>query len=303
MAGCAQCLQGVAGAPRELGGAGGLHGAPGPEGISHHRLFGGFGRRQSAPVHPVLRAPRTRKDRLFQVHHRGWARPGVGAGRGPPALRSRAEAWPALRGAGAQRPALGGGRGAPEDGPPCHLCARPQAFGPLHGPRLCAAQQGPAGHSRRHRQYREGRDRDPAHRRPGPGAHPGRGGVRPQLRRLGPRPAQGEDGRSGLEGRDGGALRAQQGHHDRLCRERGDPEPRPRRLCDDRRAGRWQEGAQLGRQGHPMVHRLRSRPHRLLRQGRRPRLRALACKRRAGRGGRGAARGPQQRHSRARQDG
>ena len=84
--------------------------------------------------------------------------------------------------------------------------------------------------------------------------------------------------REDLHRRDGRAAEAQRGGDDRASRHRGRRHAEARRLRDDRQAV-----AEVARgrtiPGDAVVHRLRPRPHRLLRRRRRARLRALAGRR------------------------
>ena len=124
----------------------------------------------TAPVHPVLRAPGRRPDRLVAVFHGRRQGPAGRHRRSPPDLPRRPRARQALRGAGARRPAVGRRREAGEDGRARRLCEGPRSVRARHGTRLCVAQPRPAGHPARHRQHRQGQRRGLSHRRPQPGA-------------------------------------------------------------------------------------------------------------------------------------
>ena len=146
-----------------------------------------------------------------------------------------------------------------------HLCARPQAARALHRQGLCAAAHRPARHSGGQRQHRGGGGRDLPHRRPQPARHRARPRLPAQPRPL-RRRAPGRGARlAGLEGRAGGRADAQRRRHHRVPGRPGGRRARARRLCHGG-AGRRRDQGRVRCARDPVVHRLRPRPDRLLRQ-------------------------------------
>ena len=111
-----------------------------------------------------------------------------------------------------------------------------------------------------------GAGEDPPHRRPQPDRHGAGQRFPAQHRPLRPPQARNREGRARLEGRTEDRLGAQRRCHHRIPDRSGDRRSQARRLCDDRGAGRRPARRGLRPARDAMVHRLRSRPDRVLRQ-------------------------------------
>ena len=278
-----RCAQSQPLAGRRRAGARGPRQAGGRARLPHPRVQGRGGCGPAAPVHPVLRAPGARPGRLVAVLQGRRQGPAGGDRGSAPDLPRRPRPRPALRGAGARRPALRHRREARQDGGACHLRQGPRRFGARHGPRLRAAQPGPAGHPARHRQHRHDQGRGLPHRRPQPGADAAGRRLRQADLVLRHRRPQGAHRRARLCRRDGGGHAPQRGRDHGLPHRRGRPQAAARRLCAGRLRLDQEGGRGLPPGRHAVVHRLRSRPHRPQRRRRHAHLRALACRRHAGR--------------------
>ena len=192
----------------------------------------------------------------------GQDRPAI-VGQRQAALRRGPEARRALSDHLARRPAVDRARDAAEVGRVHDLRARPQAVRALLRQGLCAAAHRPARHSGAERQHLGGDDRGLPHRRPQPHRHRARLRFPAQSVALSGRADRRRTRLESVERRAQGRAQAQHRGDDRLPGRRGAQGHRPRRLRDDRdaegRAGRQR----LRRAGDAVVHRLRSRPHRL----------------------------------------
>ena len=143
-------------------------------------------------------------------------------------------------------------------------------------------------------------DRDLPHRRPQPARHRAGPRLPAQPRPLRPRPADRRARRQGLEGRDDGRADAQRRRHHRLSGRSGDRRPgSPASMSMAAQPARGAPSDDLRLARDPVVHRLRSRPDRVLRQRRHPRVRAIRWIPPQPKGaGRGAAAVAQQRSAR-----
>ena len=202
-------------------------------------------------------------------------------GRGQAALRRGPEARRALQRHAARRPAVDRAarrcRSPPTSRSMCATASRSCAS-PAR-PMCCRA---PASAASRWSASTPRRSTvaDLSHRRPQPDRHGARPRLPAQSRPLRRRAADREPRHQGVERRARGRADAQRRRHHRVPGRSGGRRSRARRLCDDRRAqGHGRRRLRLARDA--MVHRLRSRPHRLFRQRRHQRLRQFARHHRA----------------------
>ena len=233
--------------------------------LPHDRLQGRGGNGRPAPVPAVLGSPGARPGRLRQVRLRRRQGSAERIGGERAALHRRPQPRPALPGADPRRPAFRGGRGSDEEHRNRRLRARPQAVRALLRQVLRAAEPWPAGHPAGFDQHRQGRGRGLPHRRPQPRR-------RARERRF-PAPAAelraGADQvalrREDLHRLHGRAAEAERGNHHGAPRHRRGRHAEARRLRHDRQAvAEVARGLQY--RGDAVVHRLRPRPHRLLRR-------------------------------------
>ena len=213
----------------------------------------------------VLRSPRPRPGRLRQVRLRRRQGPAERLGRERAAVHRRPQPRPALSGADPRRAAFGGRRGSDQDHRDRRVRARPQAVRALLRQVVRAAEPRPAGHPARLHQHRQGRGRGVPHRRPQPRRRAGERRLPASVAELRARADQVALRREDLHRLDGRAAEAERGDHHRASRHRCRRRVEAGRLRDDRQAvAEVARGLQY--RGDAVVHRLRPRPHRLLRR-------------------------------------
>ena len=144
-----------------------------------------------------------------------------------------------------------------------------------HGPRLCAAQPGPAGHPAGHRQHRQGLRRGLSYRRPQHRADPAGRRFPGQISSYELTTSRAHR-RPGLQGELDRCLAPQRGRDDCFSGRRGDPAAGARRLRAGAPCGAKKERPGRRSARHAVVRRLRPRPDGHQRRRRHPRLRALA---------------------------
>ena len=148
-----------------------------------------------------------------------------------------------------------------------HLCARPQARSCASPARpMCCRAPASAAFRWSASIPRRWQVEDLSHRRPQPDRHGAGQRLPAQPRPLRARPPGRRARRAGLERRDDGRADAQRRRHHRLPGRSGDRRPRARRLCDGGASRRARSRTRLRAARDAMVHRLRSRPDRVLRQ-------------------------------------